>query len=122
VSGPTAGALATFQDPNLSLVRTIYGIAEEYEERTYLSVIAELNAYPTQVEGQYFTPEWDQRWYTIKVNADESIFMPLYFEDQYQEDGRLIVYMLGRLITMTQKRTMKHWVIIFLLTTRCFDW
>ncbi len=41
--GATEGALATFQDPNLSLVRTIYGIAEEYEEGTYFSVIAELN-------------------------------------------------------------------------------
>ena len=30
VSGATEEALATFQDPNLSLVRTIYGISEEY--------------------------------------------------------------------------------------------
>ena len=97
VSGATAGALATFQDPNLSLVRTIYGIAEEYEEGTYLSVIAELNAYPTQVEGQYFTPEWDQRWYTIKVNTDESIFMPLYFEDQYQEDRQTYSVYVGEI-------------------------
>ncbi|MBT7203595.1 MAG: hypothetical protein HN867_08905 [Deltaproteobacteria bacterium] len=97
VSGATVGALATFKDPNLSLVRTIYGISEEYEEGTYFSVIAELNAYPTQVEGQYFTPEWDQRWYTIKVNADESIFMPLYFEDQYQENGQTYSVYVGEI-------------------------
>ena len=53
MSGATEGALATFQDPNLSLVRTIYGIAEEYEDGTYFSVIAELNAYPTQEDGLY---------------------------------------------------------------------
>ena len=122
VSGATEGALATFQDPNLSLVRTIYGISEEYEEGTYFSVIAELNAYPTQVEGQYFTPEWDQRWYTIKVNADESIFMPLYFEDQYQENGQTYSVYVGRLITTIRKRTMKRWVMIFPQTTRCLDW
>jgi len=97
VSGATEGALATFQDPNLSLVRTIYGIVEEYEEGTYFSVIAELNAYPTKVEGQYFTPEWDQRWYTIKVNADESVFMPLYFEDQYQENGQTYSVYVGEI-------------------------
>ena len=97
VSGATEGALATFEDPNLSLVRTIYGISEEYEEGTYFSVIAELNAYPTQAEGQYFTPEWDQRWYTIKVNADESIFMPLYFEDQYQENGQTYSVYVGEI-------------------------
>ncbi len=89
LSGTTEGALATFDDPNLSLVRAIYGIVEEYEEGRYFSVLAELNAYPTDQAGQYFSPKWDQNWYTIKLNEDGSSFMPLYFEDQFEEDGQI---------------------------------
>ena len=57
----------------------------------------------------------------LQVNADESIFMPLYFEDQYQENGQTTTAcMLGRLIT-TNGKGLRSVELMILADSRCSD-
>jgi hypothetical protein len=85
LSGNVKGMSATFSDDNLESVTAIFGI--EYE-KTFIAV-AEVEAYPTTVSGQYFTPAWNKEWYCVTYNpSQDTEWMPLTFEDRYEEDGK----------------------------------
>ena len=74
---------AKFSDDNLKIVRTMYGNMIDNEFAT----VAILNATPifndkNQIE-KYFTPIWNQKWYTFKFNdKDQTAWIPLVFQEK----------------------------------------
>ena len=92
--GDSEGTVATFNDENLTKVTTIYGFLEliEFEDgavEEYFMIVAELEAYPTEIEGEYFTPPWDQWWFTVEYDPDEfTAWIPASFTSFFEEDGQ----------------------------------
>ena len=82
--------VATFSDENLAGVTTLYGFVESVESEDYFMVVAELEAYPTEYEGEYFTPVWDQRWFTVEYESGkQTAWIPASFAERFvAEDGR----------------------------------
>ena len=87
------GAVAVFGDQNL-IVTTLHGYAQpvEYQDGSvedYFMVIAELETYPTETEGEYFAPAWDQWSLTVQYDpAEETAWIPISFVETYEEDGQ----------------------------------
>ena len=81
--------VATFSDENLAGVTTLYGFVESVESEDYFMVVAELEAYPTEYEGEYFTPVWDQRWFTVEYESGrQTAWIPASFAERFvAEDG-----------------------------------
>ncbi len=98
VSG-TRGVSATFSDPNLAKVTTIFGFEfspyeNEPDNRFFMSV-AEVQAYSTTTPGVYFTPQWNNKWYCVAYDPDAEMteWMPLIFQGSYtKEDKRYTKY------------------------------
>jgi hypothetical protein len=74
---------AKFSDANLKNVKTMYGNMIDNQFAT----VAILNAIPifndkNQIE-KYFTPIWNQKWYTFKFNdTDQTAWIPLVFQEK----------------------------------------
>ena len=87
------GTYAAFYDENLSLVTSLYGFVEtvEYEDgavEDYFMVVAEEETYPTEFEGEYFAPAWDQYWFTVEYNpGQQTAWIPASFDSWFEEDG-----------------------------------
>ena len=88
--GDDGEIVATFYDENLAGVTTVYGFVESVESEDYFMVVAELEAYPTEYEGEYFTPAWDQWWFTVEYDSGEqTAWIPASFAERFvAEDGR----------------------------------
>ena len=92
--GDSEGTVATFNDENLSKVTTIYGFLEpiEFEDgalEEFFMIVAELEAYPTETEGEYFTPPWDKWWFTVEYDPGEfTAWIPASFNSFFEEDGQ----------------------------------
>ena len=88
------GLAATFDDDNLAVVTALYGFVKpvEFDDGTvddYFMVVAEVEAYPTETEGEYFIPEWDQRWFTVEYDPNEiTAWIPAAFVGWFEEDGQ----------------------------------
>ena len=86
------GISANFEDENLTKVTTIYGFVEpiEFEDgavEDFFMVVAELEAWATETEGEYFTPEWDKWWFTVEFDPNEiTAWMPMSFDSWFIED------------------------------------
>ena len=86
-------ALAVFEDENLVEVTTIYGFvypwfASDDELEDYLWPVAHLEAYPTDNAGEYFTPPWDQWWFTIEYAPGEAtVAVPAVLDRPFVIDG-----------------------------------
>lgn len=97
ISGTTTltaqGVSATFSDENLAKVITIFGFElDAYENRPndiYYMTVGALEAYPTTTTGQYFTPKWNKKWYSVAYDpgAEMTEWMPMMFEGRYCKDG-----------------------------------
>jgi len=89
-SDADGATVATFYDENLAGVTTVYGFVESVESEDYFMVVAELEAYSTEYEGEYFTPVWDQRWFTVEYDSGEqTAWIPASFAERFvAEDGR----------------------------------
>ena len=89
-SDADGATVATFSDENLAGVTTLYGFVESVESEDYFMVVAELEAYPTEYEGEYFTPVWDQRWFTVEYESGkQTAWIPASFAERFvAEDGR----------------------------------
>jgi len=84
-SGNVKGMSATFSDDNLDSVTAIFGI----ESDNSFVAVAEVEAYPTSVPGEYFTPAWNKEWYTVRYDASaDTEWMPLTFEERYEIEGK----------------------------------
>ena len=86
------GTTAAFADDFLTQVTALYGFVERVEmddgsADDYFMVVAELEALPTGVEGEYFVEEWDQWWFTVEYDPDENTaWIPASFGGRF-EDG-----------------------------------
>ena len=86
-------ALAVFKDENLVEVTTIYGFVYPWfasggELEDYFWPVAHLEAYPTGNVGEYFTPPWDQWWFTLEYAPGEpTVPVPAVLDRQYEIDG-----------------------------------
>lgn len=86
-------ALAVFEDENLIEVTTIYGFVYPYfgsdgELEDYFWPVAHLEAYPTENAGEYFTPPWDQWWFTIEYAPGEpTVPVPAVSDRRFEIDG-----------------------------------
>ena len=91
------GTVAVFEDDNLALVTTLYGFVEpvavEHEDGSesdedYFMVVAELETYLTENEGEHFAPAWNQYWFTVEYDTDQdTAWIPAAFAEWYEEDG-----------------------------------
>ena len=93
------GTTANFQDDNLTKVTTIYGFVEpiEFEDgavEDFFMVVAELEAWATEIEGEYFSPQWDKWWFTVEYDPDEiTAWMPMSFDSWFIEgDQEYTIY------------------------------
>ena len=88
------GVTVTFYDENLAEVTALYGFIqqEEYEDgpvEDYFMVVAEVEAYATETEGEYFIPAWDQWWFTVEYDpAEQSAWIPASFDGWFEVGGR----------------------------------
>ncbi|MCV6638070.1 clostripain-related cysteine peptidase [Candidatus Albibeggiatoa sp. nov. NOAA] len=92
------GILAKFDDPHLTEVVTYFGnlITAPLEQEdgsmkdvTSFYLVSELLAEPTANAGEYFTPEWNQNWYTMTYDADsDTEWLPLLYQGSYAKDGK----------------------------------
>ncbi len=88
------GISATFEDPNLADVGTVFGNrltfdgwGDGVEDEFFLST-ATLEAHPTTNKGEYFTPQWNQIWYWVQFDPDmEAEWVPLYFQRKFVHRG-----------------------------------
>ena len=94
-----AGITATFSDDYLTEVSTLYGYLESFESDDgsideYFMVVAELEAQPTGTEGEYFTPTWDQRWFTVQYDPNKiTAWIPAAFSGRGEdEEGPYSIY------------------------------
>jgi len=90
------GISAKFSDPNLTSVVTTYGNIMSFEvdedgiEDDWFLTIGTVQAYPTSVNGQYFTPQWNQNWYFMVYDENEvEAYMPMYFESNIKIAGKV---------------------------------
>ena len=85
-------AVAVFGDDNLVQVSTIYGFVYPWftsdgELEDYFWPIAHLEAYPTENPGEYFSPAWDQWWFTVEYAPGATAPVPAVFDRSYQIGG-----------------------------------
>ena len=94
-----AGTLATIADEFLAEVTAVYGfvlpVANDggaFED--VFVVVAEVEAQPTGVEGQYFAPEWDGRWLAVTYDANESAaWIPASYNGRFEDEyGEYFIY------------------------------
>ncbi len=88
-SSGVKGVSATFSDKNFARTTTIFGFELDFGEGgasdPYFLSVAEVEAYPTKTKGQYFTPAWNKKWYTVDydANAPMTEWMPMVFQQRY---------------------------------------
>ena len=84
------GLTVVFEDENLAGVTALYGFTETVESEDYFMVVAELDAYPTGNDGEYFADAWDQWWFTVEYDSSEiTAWIPASFSERFiGEDGR----------------------------------
>ena len=89
-------ALAVFEDDNLVEVTTIYGFVYPWfdpggELEDYFWPVAHLEAYPTENTGEYFTPPWDQWWFTVEYAPGEpTLPVPAVLDRRIEIDGEAL--------------------------------
>ena len=79
------GLTATFEDEYLAEAVALYG----YSVDDYFMVVAELEAYPTETEGEYFIPGWDQYWFTVEYDPyQQTAWIPASFAGWFEDGGQ----------------------------------
>ena len=90
----TDGTFATVYDENLAKVTTLYGFVQPVEVEDgsiedFFMVVAEEQAYPTEIEDEYFASTWDQLWFTVEYDpGEDTAWIPAFFTGSFEEDGR----------------------------------
>ena len=87
------GTVTSFTEDNLKSVTTIYGffLPVEGETDRYFMSIAEVEAYQTETENEFFTPKWNKNWYTVKYSSDDTLltqWMPMIFAERIISNGK----------------------------------
>ena len=89
-----SGVVVSFEDDNLAWVTSLYGFIQpiEFDDGSvedYFMVVAEMETYSTETEGEYFVPAWDQYWFTVEYDpAEETAWIPAAFTEYFEEDGQ----------------------------------
>ena len=94
------GISAQFFDENLTRITTLFGnifpvsVGEGDKMVNHFLTVAEVEAYPSDKKpGFYFTPQWNQKWYTIEFDAKKMTeWMPMAFQYRYQKEGKTYTY------------------------------
>lgn len=87
------GTFATVLDENLAKVTTLYGFIEpvEYGDGTVediFMVVAEEEAYLTEIEDVYLASTWDQVWFTVEYDpGKDTAWIPAFFSGRFEKDG-----------------------------------
>ncbi len=85
---------ATVYDENLAKVTTLYGFVQPVEVEDgsiedFFMVVAEEQAYPTEIEYYYFASAWDQLWFTVEYDpGEDTAWIPAFFTGSFELDGR----------------------------------
>jgi len=81
---------ATFSDDNIKRVRTVYGNLLDGDFLTTSVIEAKPMMDQNGSAQTYFTPIWNQKWYTfVYEEGKESVWMPLEFKER-QSSGNVI--------------------------------
>ena len=83
------GIAARFEDDvYVAQVTTLFAEKKDTRcvENCKYQVIAELEAYATEIDNFYFTPYWNKQWYTVQYEEEENkyIEIPLAFQYRYR--------------------------------------
>lgn len=87
------GTFSTVVDENLAKVTTMYGFIEpvRYDDGTvedFFMVVAEEEAYPTEIEDVYLASTWDQLWFTVEYDPNrDTAWIPAFLSDRFEYEG-----------------------------------
>ena len=87
------GTFSFVLDDNLARVTTLYGFVEpvHYEDGTvedFFMVVAEEEAYTTEVKDVYHASTWDQVWFTVEYDPSrDTAWIPAFLSDRFDVDG-----------------------------------
>ena len=88
------GTFATIYDENLAKITTLYGFvqpveAEDGAVEDFFMVVAEEQAYATEVDDLYLASTWDQVWFTVEYDPEkDTAWIPAFFTGGFELDGR----------------------------------
>ena len=94
------GTLAKFTDSHPLTVKTIYGTVrtDVKTNEQLFETVAELEAYPTNNDNEYFTPSWNRVWYNVKFDDNQPTqWMPLSFVKRFRENNQTLTVYNSRL-------------------------
>ena len=87
------GTFSTVLDENLADVTTLYGFVEpvEHEDGSveeFFMVVAEEQAFPTEVEDLYLASTWNQWWFTVEYDPQaNTAWIPAFLSDRFEDGG-----------------------------------
>jgi hypothetical protein len=98
---PLTGSASSFADQTNLKVTAVYGTIyknpDTGEDQDFDS-FAELEAFPTQEAGSYFTYAWNRMWYTIKYSPEQSsLWLPLRFSEHFWKEGAVYTAYTGEI-------------------------
>lgn len=88
------GTWASVVDENLASVTSAYGFIQpvtldDGSGQDFFMLVAEEQAYPTDLDDEYFAPVWDQVWFTVEYDVRrETAWIPAYFSGLIDRDGQ----------------------------------
>ena len=81
-----SGTTASFSDDKPIQVTTVYGNLDYFNN---FHTVAELEAYPTQEPGKFFTPVWNRKWYQLTYDPESpDAWVPFVFQQRYRENDQ----------------------------------
>ena len=93
------GTTAVFADDFLAEVTAVYGFLQQVDfedgaAQDFFMVMAELEARPTGVQGEYFVAVWDREWFTVEHDPGEiTAWIPASFDGRFEDDfGEFTAY------------------------------
>lgn len=87
------GSFSTVVDENLAKVTTMYGFVNQalYDDGTvedFFMVVAEEEAFPTEIEEFYLASTWDQWWFTVEYEPNRNTaWIPAFLAERVELDG-----------------------------------
>jgi hypothetical protein len=97
-----AGSIGNFTDDNPIKVTAVYGTIyynSHTGEAQDFDTFAELEAFPTQTPGTYFTYAWNRMWYTLKYSPEQSsLWLPLRFNGRVSQNQVIYTSYTGEIL------------------------
>jgi len=98
---PLTGSVSSFADQTNLTLTAVYGTIYQNPDTGHaqdFDSFAELEVFPTQEAGSYFTYAWNRMWYTIKYSPEHSsLWIPLRFSEHFWKEGTVYTVYTGEI-------------------------